>query len=448
MTTSNAPGDPSPAYTEALRHWTELNQRAEKVMAGGAGHDSHQLRPVPPFFERARGPYKWSGGHRCIDYWMGHGALLLGHAFPPVVAAVIEQMQLSSHLGGTHEAVVRWAELVCELIPSAERVRFTSSGTEATLLAIRVARAFTGRNWLLKLDGHFHGWHDEAMAYFVDPDASGMNPGTVAHVAMGPPDDAEAIDEFLAEGNVAAVLLEPGGGSSGAQAWSSDMLRALRESTRRHGTLLIFDEVVSGFRYSPGGVQALCGVRPDVTVLGKILCGGLPGGAVAGSAEVMQVFGSGVTLGERQVRVPHTGTFNANPLSAVAGVTMLEHVRDGSAQERARRAAARLVEGVNAAAEAARVDVQLYTHDSSIYHVALDTRASGIETSGPAVVAMFGQNAERYAALRRALLLEGVDSHPLHGWVSAAHDDEAIDASIAAFERAFRRARDEARIAL
>lgn len=440
---SNDTRDSDKAYAETFPAWEQLSRRAERVLAGGAIHDSQHLKPFAPYFERAQGPYKWGGGQRFVDYWMGHGALLLGHSFAPVVQAVARQLEQGSQFGGSHETVVRWAELICELIPSAERVRFAASGTEATLLAMRVARAFTGRRRILKFDGHFHGWHDEAMAYFVAPEVGGFNPGTVEHVALGDPDDVESVAEFLAEGEVAAVILEPGGGGSGALPWSSQFLAALREATRAHDTLLIFDEVVSGFRYNPGGVQALVGITPDVTVLGKIVCGGLPGAALAGRAEVMSVFGGGTRIGDRQVRVPHTGTFNANPLSAAAGLAMLEHVRDGAAQQAARRAASRLAARVNEAARAVGVDVQMYTHDASIFHISIGSHAPDAPKHTLAPVALFGRHAERHAILRRALLLEGVDCHPLHGWVSAAHDDAAIDFTATAFEAAFRRVRQE-----
>ncbi|HWN71762.1 MAG TPA: aminotransferase class III-fold pyridoxal phosphate-dependent enzyme [Haliangium sp.] len=443
--------DPSRAYTEAFPAWQQLSQRAGSVLAAGAMHDSQLLGPIEPFFDRAQGPYKWSGARRFVDYWSGHGSLLMGHAFPPVVTAVAQQVQRGSHFGGMHENVLRWAELVCELVPSAERVRFTSSGTEATLLALRVARAFTARRWVLKFEGHFHGWHDEVMAGAASPASSGVNAGALTHVAVRHTEDLGAVSDFLAREPVAAVILEPGGAAGGMQPWSRDFLQGLREVTRRRDTLLIFDEVISGFRYGPGGIQGLCGVTPDLTVLGKILAGGLPGAAVVGRADVMAVFGNGVQIGDRHVRVPHTGTFNGNPVSAAAGVAMLEHVRDGVAQEAARRAAARLAAGVDAAAEAAGLDLRMRTHDSSIFHVDLDglgrfgqsSAGSGAPAApgspGAPQSLLFGKHRERYAALRRALLIEGVDCHPLHGWVSAVHDDEAIELTVAAFARALAR---------
>src|SRR5262249_50092413 len=155
-------------------------------------------------------------------------------------------------------------------------------------------------------DGHFHGWHDEAMGHFYDPTEAGFNPATLDQVKLAHATQDESVLEMVANGNVAAVLLEPGGGSAGGLPWNPDFLRKLRDVTAKHGTLLIFDEVISGFRDSPGGVQSVCGVMPDLTTLAKILCGGLPGGAVAGRADIMAVFGHGTQRDGRLAKVPHT----------------------------------------------------------------------------------------------------------------------------------------------
>jgi glutamate-1-semialdehyde 2,1-aminomutase len=434
------------AYEASFPLSAAQSERARAVLAGAGIHDSQHLAPFPPYYSRAEGPFKWTlEGRRLIDCWMGHGALLLGHSFPPVIDAIVKQARRGTQLGGATEEVLEWAERVCRLIPSAERVRFTSSGTEATQLAMRVARAWVGRNLIVKLNGHFHGWHDESLAHYVEPSVAGLNPAALENSAVADAVELEYAIEFLEEGEVAAVILEPGGGSSGALPWSREALQTLREETRRHGALLIFDEVVSGFRYSPGGVQALCGVLPDLTVLGKILSGGVPGGAIAGPADIMSVFGTGTSVGERKARVPHTGTFNANPLSAAAGAAMLAHVADGKPQEHAREAARRMVEGVNAAAARCGVDVHLYSNDTSIFHILIGARAAGISL-GPSVevASLHGQKPQLYAALRRALLVEGLDTHPLHGWLSATHDDtEVIELTVGAFERAFQRLRGE-----
>jgi glutamate-1-semialdehyde 2,1-aminomutase len=441
LITPQAPGR-SPAdagdYGERCAASRGLFERALAVIAGGTTHDGWSVEPFPVYVREARGPYKWDvSGRRMVDYWMGHGALILGHSFPPVVNAVAEQASRGTHFGAPSELEVHWAEAVCSLIPSAERVRFTSSGTEATMLALRAARAFTGRDLVVKLDGHFHGWHDESLAHFIPSREAGISEGAASQVIIADPFSAESVEELLAGGDIAAVILEPGGGGSGGLPWGREYLLALREATRARGTLLIFDEVVSAFRYSPGGVQELCGVLPDVTVLAKILSGGLPGGAVAGRAEVMAVFGGGTVIGGRAVRVPHTGTFNGNPLSAAAGTALLAHVADGAAQRAAEVAAQRLVGAVNEAADERGVDVRLY-RQSSIFHILIGAAGDGAPT-GPseAVITLYARRPELYAALRRALLFEGIDTHPIHGWVSAVHDDAAIEETAEAFDRAF-----------
>jgi glutamate-1-semialdehyde 2,1-aminomutase len=429
------------AYEERFADSLPLWQRASKVIAGTSTHDRRGFGPFGVYVDRAEGPLKWDvSGRPLIDLWMGHGSLIQGHGFAPVVEAVQRQMLRGTHPGACHELEVRWAELVCAMIPSAQRVRFTASGTEAVMLALRIARSFTGRRRIIKFDGHFHGWHDEAMCHFFETDSAGFNPGAVEQVGLADPSDAASAVRLLEKGDVAAVLLEPGGGSSGSLPWGREFLQTLREATRAHGALLIFDEVISGFRYAPGGVQALTGVLPDLTTLAKILSGGLPGGAVAGSEEVMAVLGAGTRRGERKAQVPHTGTFNGNPLSAAAGIALLEHVRDGVAQHRARRAAERLVRGVNAAASEHQLDVRLFNNDASIYHILIGARKA-LAPLGPsqALAQLHRANPRKYALLRRTLLVEGVDSPPIHGWLSAVHDDATIDAVVQAFDRAFAR---------
>lgn len=433
------------AYTDTYGAWGEMHRRAAEVLAGATVHDSYRLDPFPPFFEEGRGAYKQGiEGRSFVDYWMGHGALLFGHGFPAVIEAVIEQVRRGTHLGGLCEVMVRWAELVCRLVPSAERVRFTASGTESTMLAHRVARAFTGRPRVLKLAGHFHGWHDESLGHFFPTASAGFNPDALNQVDVLELGDGELALEQLATEDIAGVILEPGGGGTGALPWDAEFLRSLREATSRHGSLLLFDETVSGFRYAPGGVQQLTGVLPDLTILGKILTGGLPGGALAGRAEVMAVFGAGSERDSRRMQVPHTGTFNANPLSAAAGVAMLSQLGDGAPQRAAIDATERLVAGVNEVARAEGIDVSLFCAQTSVFHMVIGARGAGLPAEpSPALIPLFQREVERHAALRRALLLEGVDCHPMHGWVSTAHDPQVIAATVEAFTRAFRRLHNE-----
>lgn len=429
------------AYEAKYADSLPYSLRARKIIAGATTHDRRGFGPFGVYIDHAEGAIKVDvAGNQIIDYWMGHGALLCGHQFRPVVEAVARQASRGTHFGACHPMEVRWAELVSATIPSAERVRFTASGTEATLLAIRIARAFTGRKRILKFEGHFHGWHDEAMVHFFDEDRAGFSPGAVENVTVASAVDIEPALRAIESGDVAGVILEPGGGGSGGLPWSRDFLEALRDATRLHDTLLIFDEVITGFRHTPGGIQGALGVLPDMTTLAKILAGGLPGGAVAGSAEVMAVFGDGVARGDRYAQTPHTGTFNANPLSAAAGIAMLEQIQDGAAQEKARRAAERLVEGVNDLARKHNLDIFFYTNGTSIYHVLIGARQDRVPL-GPslAVTPLYRARQRHYALLRRALLLEGIDTHPLHGWVSSAHDDAIIDQTLDGFDHAFHR---------
>ena len=259
-----------------------LYDRARAIIPGGVTHDGRHMKPFPVYVERALGSHKWDvDGHEYVDYWMGHGALFLGHCHPKVVKAIQEQAAKGTHFGASHELEVRWAELITKLIPSAEMVRFAMSGTEATHLALRIARAFTGRNKVVKFQGHFHGWHDGVVAavnppYDV-PMSAGVPESVLDQLLVCPPNDIKSVDTMLERGDVAAVILEPAGGQSGTTPTIPGYLQELRSLTTRHKVVLIFDEVITGFRYAPGGAQAYFGVTPDMTTLAKIVAGGLPG---------------------------------------------------------------------------------------------------------------------------------------------------------------------------
>lgn len=417
--------------------------RLNAVIAGGAAHDSWRLEPFGIFFEKAKGVFKWTvEGERVIDFWMGHGALLCGHAFAPVVRAVQSQAEIGLHFGGSHALQIRWGELVSNLVPGAQSVRFTASGTEATLLAIRIARALTGRRVIVKVDGHFHGWHDDAMAHFVDADAAGFDTSSTEEVRLAGSANKEALSAVL-DDTVAGIILEPGGGGSGALPYTSACLSELKDLARGNGSVLIFDETVSGFRYSPGGVQAVTGVIPDITILGKILAGGLPGAAVSGLKPVMESFGEGTIWEGRSIRIPHTGTFNGNPLSAAAGIAMLEQIGDGKHQQCAEHAAIELVGLVNEQAQQEGVDVALF-QQGSIFHILIGAQTDGFSL-GPSegAVLLPRRHSTSYRLLRIALLVHGVDSHLTHGWVSSAHTPAVIRDTATAFGNAFRELKSE-----
>lgn len=328
-----------------------LAARAVESLPSGVTHDSWYLQPYPTFVKSAAGSHKWDvDGNEYVDYAGGHGALLLGHGNPAVVEAVTQQLKLGTHPGTCHELQIRWAEMVKRLVPCAEKVRFTASGTEATMMAVRLARAHTGRSKLVRFKGYFHGWNDH-MAFGVTSNfdgtpTPGVLPELTEQVVLADAGDVAQIREILAQRDVAAVIIEPTGASWGQVPLHSDFLQALRDATAKTETVLIFDEVISGFRCSPGGAQQAYGITPDLTTLAKILAGGLPGGAVCGRRSLLDGLDFAHPTTATKVKVPHNGTFNANPLSAAAGVAALTIVADTDACARANDYAARLRDAI------------------------------------------------------------------------------------------------------
>ena len=406
---------------------------SENSIAGGTTHDSWSAGSGL-VFGRAEKAYKWDESGKCYtDFWMGHGALILGHNHAAVTEAIVQQLKRGTHISGNHSGLIQWSKKIVELLPSAESVRFCSSGTEATLLAMRIARAYTGRSDIVRIDGHFHGWHDESLSGVVDGWPVGGHPLSAAHLHVIPPYDTEQLTSVLSENNVAAVILEPGGGSSGTLPMDVKWLSQIREETEKHGSLLIFDEVMSGFRYAPGGVQSLAGVRPDITTLSKVLCGGLPGAAVAGTGEVMNCFNA-----SHPRKVVHSGTFNGNPLSASAGLTTLNIISDGLIQKEITAKAVNFVNAVNHLAERHNVDIRLF-NQSSIFHLMIGSQNENIEVC-PSENAFYliHKYDVAYQKLQQLMLNYGIDMHKSHGWLSYSHTDDVLEEACHKFEAIFK----------
>ena len=271
-------------YRERTRRSAELAKEARDLFPSGITHDSRKLDPYTIYVDRAQGPRKWDvDGNEYIDYFGGHGALMLGHHHPDIDRVIVEALGRGTHFGSSHEGEVRWAQAVKKLVSSAERVRFTSSGTEATHLALRIARAATGRRKVMRFRTHFHGWHDHMTAGYSSHFDGSATPGVLDEVAgsvvlLDPGDEAAMRETLAGDPDIAAAILEPTGASFGLIPLRPTFLEALREATQEAGTLLIFDEVVTGFRVSPGGAQGAFGISPDLSTFAKILAGGLPGG--------------------------------------------------------------------------------------------------------------------------------------------------------------------------
>ncbi|MBO9339128.1 MAG: aminotransferase class III-fold pyridoxal phosphate-dependent enzyme [Chloroflexus sp.] len=428
-------------YRQRFAGSAVLAERAYQRFPGGATHDGRYADPFPLFMERAYGPYKWDvDDNRMIDYWCGHGALLLGHGHPAIVAAITQQAPVSTHLGASHRLELEWADLIVELIPAAERVRFTASGSEATTLALRIARAATGKNTLIRFAGHFHGWHD-ALAPGADPDDPnrGVLPSTLDSLIILPADLDQVAATLASRDDVAAVILEPTGASYGSIPLPDDFLVGLRELTHRYGVIMIADEVVTGFRVTPGGACARAGVTPDLVCLAKIVAGGLPGGALAGRAELLDLLAHD-EHGPRG-RIRQQGTFNANPLSAAAGIAMLRAVATGEPGAVAAQRGTMLVQMLNELFRSYRLRGWTAFGDGSIFHLFVDPTTDlvpgEIPRNLPLATLKRGGDPRLLRLLRMALHLNGVDlMRGRSGFVSAVHSEEDIHTTVAAMAAA------------
>ncbi len=436
----------------------DLAQRARERLPSGLAHDSRHMWPYGIYCERAEGARKWDAdGNEYIDYYGGHGALLLGHRHPEVIAAAHAQLDRGTHFGTCHDLEIRWADLICEMIPCAERVRFHSSGTEATHMALRLARAYTGREKVVRFHGHFHGWHD-AVAFGVESHFDGTpTPGVIQQVTEGvalvAPNDVDAVEKVLAGDDVAAVIIEPIGSNSGKVPTRPEVLHKLRELTTEYGALLIFDEVVTGFRVSPGGAQAHYGVTPDLTSLAKIVAGGMPGGAVCGRKEILDWLDFEVSDQLNREKVRHQGTFNANPVCAATGSKTLEIIRDTDACEKANAAGETIRRRMNEVLEEEGVPWAIYG-EFSMFHIftnphGLDFKPTEFDAFALEPGDFKGENRkELLAKMRLAMLNQGVD---LKGWrggiLSCLHDAEKIERTVDAWRASLRALQDEGELA-
>jgi len=436
-------------YIEQHLASKRLYERAVKLFPSGVTHDRRYLRPFPIYVNNSLGAKKWDvDGHEYIDYWMGHGSLILGHRYHDVVQAIHRQMDKGTHYGGCHEMEVEWGEKVVGLVPSAERVRFTASGTEATMMAIRLARAYTGKKKIVRFAGHFHGWHDAVCVGiyppFDIPNSSGIPEESLQNTVVLPPNDLKALEEQLKEReDVAGVILEASGGFGGVIPITADFLKRLREIALKSGVVLIFDEVVTGFRYAPGGAQQYFGVDPDLSCFAKILAGGLPGGAVTGKREIMEYLEfKEDPHWNRYRKITHPGTFNANPLSAAAGVATLNMIAKGEVIPKANENAEKLRNTLNEVIKVHHINWCVHGKHS-ILHILMNHRCSKQSTcdrkectydytlayqKDPMLLSMF----------RNAMVIQGVDSMGDQWWISWLHSGEVVERTREAFDRSIK----------
>ncbi len=419
-----------------------LYEKARSLFPSGVTHDMRYMEPFPVYIDRAKGSHKWDvDGHELIDYWSGHGSLLLGHCPDELIVAVQRQITRATHPGACHAMEIEWGELVRKLVPSAERVRFTSSGTEATLMALRIVRAATGKQKILKFTGHFHGWHDFVMLSAYSPydgaPVLGVPESVSANTIVIDPNDAAAVERTLRDDpQIGGVILEPTGGHWGKVPIRGPFLHALRELCDKYQRVLIFDEVITGFRVSPGGAQAHCGIKPDLTTMAKIVAGGLPGGCLGGRADLL----ANIEFRPGKPKVRHPGTYNANPLSAAAGISALERVATGKPTQLANEAATLLKGRLNEMFAQRDFDWVCYG-DFSLLHLLPDYRGPRPESDDfipydGSVAKLDGdKKTGRTHSFRQAMLLNGVDLPGMGMFLTACHSNSDIEKTVNAVEK-------------
>jgi glutamate-1-semialdehyde 2,1-aminomutase len=419
-----------------------LFERAQHVIPAGVNSPVRAFRAVggtPPFFERASGAHLWDvDGRQYIDYVGSWGPMVAGHTHPAVVEAVQAAAARALSFGAPTEAEVELAETLCRLVPSLEMVRLVSSGTEATMTAIRLARGFTGRDLIVKFEGCYHGHADALLVKagsgaltFGNPSSAGVPADVASHTVVAQFNASSRIKElFTKQGKaIAGVIVEPVAGNMNLVPPVAGFLEALREECTRHGAVLIFDEVMTGFRVALGGAQARYGIRPDLTTLGKVIGGGLPVGAVGGRRDIMEKI---APLGP----VYQAGTLSGNPVAVAAGLATLKLVQASGFQERIEATTRSLVDGLIG-----------------------EARKAGVIFSAQSIGSMFGIyfreapprsfaevmqcDRERFNRFFHAMLEQGVYLAPSAyeaGFVSAAHGEAELEATFAGARAAFRAA--------
>jgi glutamate-1-semialdehyde 2,1-aminomutase len=413
----------------------ELFEESKKYLVGGVNSPVRAMKPYPFFAKRGEGCRLYdTDGQSYIDFCLAYGPLILGHAYPKVVEAVKAQIGNGSAYGTPTELELNFAKKVIDAVPGAEMVRFVNTGTEATMGAIRLARGFSGKNKIIKFEGAFHGAHDYVLVKAGSgatthgmPTSAGVPQDTTKNTIIVPFNDEAAVEDALKDEDVAAIILEPIIGNAGCIMPKEGYLKFLREATAEKGALLIFDEVITGFRLAFGGAQEYYGVTPDITTLGKILGGGLPIGAIASSREIMENM---APLG----KVYQAGTFNGNPLSVAAGYTAISELEDGRVYKKVNSLGDRMRKGLADIADDLGIDTRIYGI-ASMFQMYL--------TSEDVVDYKTALNADKdlFLKLQQELLERGVFFPPSQyecNFISYAHGEAEVDETLTAVEDSLR----------
>jgi len=413
----------------------ELFEESRKVLVGGVNSPVRAISPYPFFTKRASGcKIEDSDGKSYVDYCLGYGPLILGHAHPAVVKAVSGQLEKGTLYGTPTELELDFAKKVVKHVPSAEMVRFLSTGTEATMAAVRLARGYTGKKKIIKFEGAFHGAHDYVLVKAGSgatthgaPTSAGVPEETTGNTIVVPFNDRDAVRDALKGGDVACVIMEPVIGNAGCILPEEGFLEFLREETEKRDVMLVFDEVITGFRLGLGGAQERFGITPDITTLGKIAGGGLPIGIVAAGREVMENLSP---LG----KVYQAGTFNGNPLSMAAGYAAVGEIEKGSVLKKADSAAERLKMGLKDVCEGLGLETRIYGIASmfQMYFTGEDVRdyRSALRA-----------DKEKFLRFQRGLLEKGVFIPPSQyecNFCSCVHEAKDVEDTLMAAEMALR----------
>ena len=365
-------------YQEVLSKYVELTRRSGKlyrkgieVFPQGVSYSIRYFDPYPIYVHKAHGCKLWDvDGNEYTDYWLGHGALILGHTSRPIINAVKEQLERGTHFGFCHELEIEFAKTIMKHLPSVEMIRFTNSGTEANMYATRLARAYTRRKFIVKVLGGWHGSYDalhvKVTPPFDKPDTAGLLEETTKYtltINFNSVSDVEKVFQVYGS-DVACVIVEPVLGAGGAIPARREFLKVLREYCDKYGALLIFDEVITGFRVSLGGAQRLYNVYPDLTVLGKVIGGGFPIGAFGGKREVMELIDERKCQ-DKSLRVFHGGTFTANPISLTAGLKVINILEEENPYMKFEEMTSKVIEEGNSLASRYNINM-FFTGISSI----------------------------------------------------------------------------------